>query len=92
MVMQEIAGTEEILEADMVLLAMGFTMPVHEGLLEEMGVEFDARGNVRADAGKQTSVARVFAAGDAERGASLVVHAIEAGKTAAHNINQWLNP
>lgn len=92
MAMQELAGTEEILEADLVLLAMGFTMPVHEGLLEELGVAFDARGNVRTDTGKQTSVARVFAAGDAERGASLVVHAIEAGKTAAAAIHQWLNP
>ena len=88
--MSEIPGTEEVIEADLVLLAMGFTMPVHDGLLDAMGVEYDARGNVKAGPGKETSLKGIFAAGDAERGASLVVHAIEAGKIAAARINEFL--
>ncbi len=90
MVLEEIPGTGEILDADMVLLALGFTMPIHEGVLDELGVEYDGRGNVKAGPGKQTSVPGIFVAGDAEKGASLVVHAIEAGKTAAASINTWL--
>lgn len=86
----EIPGTDEVIEADLVLLAMGFTMPVHDGLLDAMGVEYDARGNVKAGPGKETSLKGIFAAGDAERGASLVVHAIEAGKIAAARINEFL--
>lgn len=90
MVLEEIPGTGEMLDADMVLLALGFSMPIHEGVLDELGVEYDARGNVKAGPGKQTSVPGVFVAGDAERGASLVVHAIEGGKMAAASINTWL--
>ncbi len=89
-IMQEIPATAEILKADLVLLSMGFTMPVHAGLLEILGVEFDACGNVKVDGHKQTSVKGVFAAGDAEKGASLVIHAIEAGKIAAANMDAWL--
>jgi glutamate synthase (NADPH/NADH) small chain len=89
-IMNEIPGTLEILEADLVLLALGFTKPVHEGLLESLGVEFDSRGNVKVDNRMQTTVNAIFAAGDAQRGASLVVHAIEAGKVAAKNIDNWL--
>lgn len=91
-VMNEIEGTTEILDVDLALLSMGFTQPVHVGLLDTLGVEYDARGNVKVDAKKQTSVQKIFAAGDAEKGASLVVHAIEAGKVAARNIDEFLKP
>lgn len=91
-VMNEIEGTAEILNVDLALLSMGFTQPVHAGLLDTLGVEYDARGNVKVDGKKQTSVKKIFAAGDAERGASLVVHAIEAGKVAARNIDEFLRP
>ncbi|WP_423129233.1 glutamate synthase subunit beta [Gaoshiqia sp. Z1-71] len=90
-VMAEVPGTEEIIKAELVLLSMGFTQPVHVGLLDELGVEYDARGNVKVKANKQTSVEKIFAAGDIERGASLVVHAIEAGKVAAANVHQFLS-
>lgn len=88
--MSEIPGTEEIMDVEMVLLSMGFTQPVHIGLLDSLGVEYDQRGNVKVNAKKQTSVEKLFAAGDAEKGASLVVHAIEAGKVAAKNIDAFL--
>ncbi len=90
-IMNEIPGTEQIISADLVLLSMGFTSPVHSGLLETLGVEYDERGNVKVNASKQSSVEKIFAAGDAERGASLVVHAIQAGKVAAANIDKFLN-
>jgi glutamate synthase (NADPH/NADH) small chain len=88
--MVEVPGTAEIMDVDLVLLSMGFTQPVHEGLLSEIGVEYDQRGNVKVNENKQSSVAKVFAAGDAEKGASLVVHAIEAGKVAAKNMDAFL--
>jgi glutamate synthase (NADPH) small chain len=88
--MSEVPGTEEIMDVEMVLLSMGFTQPVHVGLLDSLGVEYDQRGNVKVNAKKQTSVEKLFAAGDAEKGASLVVHAIEAGKVAAKNIDAFL--
>ncbi|MGV8138471.1 MAG: glutamate synthase subunit beta [Mangrovibacterium sp.] len=90
-IMNEIPGTEQIIPADLVLLSMGFTSPVHSGLLEKLGVEYDERGNVKVNANKQSSVEKVFAAGDVERGASLVVHAIQAGKVAAANVDKFLN-
>lgn len=89
-VMSEIEGTTEVLNVDLALLSMGFTQPVHLGLLDSLGVEYDARGNVKVSAKKQTSVEKIFAAGDAEKGASLVVHAIEAGKVAAKNVDEYL--
>ena len=89
-VMSEIEGTTEILNVDLALLSMGFTQPVHLGLLDSLGVEYDARGNVKVSAQKQTSVEKIYTAGDAERGASLVVHAIEAGKVAAKNVDEFL--
>jgi glutamate synthase (NADPH) small chain len=88
--MNEVPGTTEVLEVDLVLLCMGFTQPVHSGLLETLGIAFDQRGNVRVDEWKMTSVKGIFAAGDVERGASLVVHAIQAGKVAAEGINEYL--
>lgn len=89
--MVEIPGSEEIIHAELVLLAMGFTQPVHHGLLDSLGVEYDARGNVKVNARKQTSVGKVFACGDAESGASLVVRAIESGKTVAAEVEEFLS-
>jgi glutamate synthase (NADPH/NADH) small chain len=89
--MSEVPGTEQILKADLVLLSMGFTQPTHNGLLEELGVEYDPRGNVKVNKKKQSSIAKVFAAGDVERGASLVVHAIQCGKDAAAAMDEFLS-
>jgi glutamate synthase (NADPH/NADH) small chain len=83
-------GTEFEMEADLVLLAMGFTGPVKSRLLVDLGVELDARGNVATDHAHRTSVAGVFAAGDARRGASLIVWAIREGRDAADSIDAWL--
>lgn len=89
-VMKEVPGTTEIIDVDLALLSMGFTQPVHVGLLESLDVEYDSRGNVKVNENKQTSVEKIFAAGDVEKGASLVVHAIEAGKVAAKNVDRFL--
>ena len=83
-------GTEYILDADLVLLAMGFTGPVRNGLLEQLGVNLDPRGNVATDANYATSVPGVFAAGDLRRGQSLVVWAIAEGRKAAEGIHRFL--
>ncbi len=88
--MNEVPGTTEIVDCELALLSMGFTQPVHVGLLDALGLDYDQRGNVKVNGNKQTSVAKLFAAGDAEKGASLVVHAIEAGKVAAKNIDTFL--
>ncbi len=88
--MCEINGTNEYIDAEMVLLAMGFLHPVHDELLKIEGLKFDERGNIKTDNNKYTGVEKIFAAGDVERGASLVVHAIEAGKQAAAGINAFL--
>ncbi len=86
----EIPGTEKHFPADLVLLAMGFLGPERQGLLEQLGVELDRAGNVKADANKQTSVAKVFTAGDMTRGQSLIVWAIAEGRHAAHAIDVFL--
>ena len=84
-------GTEFSLEADLVLLAMGFTGPVRGGLIEQLGVELDGRGNVKTGVSSyQSSDPRVFAAGDARRGQSLVVWAIAEGRKAARAVDQYL--
>ncbi len=88
---EPVAGTETVIEADLVLLAMGFTGPVRNGLLEQLGVTLDARGNVATDARSMTSVEGVFAAGDMRRGQSLVVWAIAEGRTAAAGVNAYLS-
>jgi len=85
-----IPGTEFELEADLVLLAMGFTGPEKSKLLVDLGVGFDSRGNVATDNAHFTRVPGVFAAGDARRGASLIVWAIREGRDAAESINGWL--
>ncbi|MBC7906744.1 MAG: glutamate synthase subunit beta [Rhodospirillaceae bacterium] len=88
---QPIAGTEFVLEADLVLLAMGFVHPVHEGLVDGLGLDKDGRGNVKADTVKyQTSNPKVFAAGDIRRGQSLVVWAIREGRQAARAVDEFL--
>jgi len=85
------AGPAFELRADLVLLAMGFVHPVHAGLVEELKLAVDGRGNVAADTeGYQTSVAKVFAAGDARRGQSLVVWAIREGRQAARAVDAFL--
>jgi glutamate synthase (NADPH/NADH) small chain len=86
-----IAGTEFEIDADLVLLAMGFVHPVHKGMIEALGLELDARGNVKADTvGYQSSNPKVFAAGDMRRGQSLVVWAIREGRQAAHAVDKFL--
>lgn len=89
--LEEVAGSEFELDADLVLLAMGFTGPVQEGLLNELGVAYDPRGNVRAGPRSfETSEAGVFAAGDCRRGQSLVVWAISEGREAARDVDSYL--
>ena len=85
-----IPGTEFTLKADLVLLAMGFLGPVKNGLLEQLGVELDQRGNVKTDAEYRTSVEGVYAAGDLRRGQSLVVWAISEGRKAAAAVDAYL--
>lgn len=85
-------GRKSTIKAELVLLAMGFTNPVAEGLLDELGVEKDARGNVKVDpVTRATDVDKVFAAGDVASGASLVVRCIAAGRDAAKGIHSYLN-
>ena len=86
----EIPGSEFSMDCDLLLLAMGFTGPARKGMLEELGVEFDPRGNVKADAQKMTNVDGVFTAGDMTRGQSLVVWAINEGRTAASGVHHYL--
>jgi glutamate synthase (NADPH/NADH) small chain len=82
-------GEEVVVDADLVLLAMGFTGPVRAGLVEETGVKLDARGNIETT-GYATSVPGIFAAGDARRGQSLVVWAIAEGRKAAEAVGRYL--
>jgi glutamate synthase (NADPH/NADH) small chain len=88
---KEIPGTARELPCQLVLLAMGFLYPQKEGLLEKLGVELDARGNVKAEEGKyQTNIAKIFVAGDMRRGQSLVVWAISEGREAARKVDEYL--
>lgn len=87
----EVPGSAFDIQADLVLLAMGYLHPVYEGLLEQLGVNRDSRGNVQAnDLEYQTSVGKVFAAGDMRRGQSLVVWAIREGRQAARAVDEFL--
>jgi len=89
--MKPIAGSEFELKADLVLLAMGFVHPVHEGMLKSLGVKLDTRGNVEANVKDyKTSNDKLFAAGDARRGQSLVVWAIREGRQAARAVDEFL--
>ncbi|MFY9625027.1 MAG: glutamate synthase subunit beta [Rhodoplanes sp.] len=88
---QPVPGSEFTIEADLVLLAMGFVHPVHEGMIKAIGVELDQRGNVRADVSDyRSSIDKVFAAGDMRRGQSLVVWAIREGRQAAQAVDTFL--
>jgi glutamate synthase (NADPH/NADH) small chain len=87
---ERMAGSEFTLPADLVLLAMGFVHPEREGVVEQLGLELDARGNVRIDKSFMASVPGVFAAGDCQRGQSLVVWAIADGRRAARGVDQYL--
>jgi len=89
--LEEVPGSEFVMKADLVLLAMGFVGPVHDGLLDDLGVEYDPRGNVQANpADYATSEPGVFAAGDCRRGQSLVVWAIAEGREAARSVDTYL--
>ncbi len=89
-VIKEVTGSAFEIEADLVVLAMGFVHPEKQGLLEALGVELDARGNVKTDEKQKTSVDKVFAAGDMRRGQSLIVWAIAEGRRAAYHIDSFL--
>lgn len=87
---REIPGTAFEIEVDLVLLAMGFLGPEKRPMLEQLGVELDARGNVKTDENRMTSVEGIFAAGDMRRGQSLIVWAIAEGREAARGIDRYL--
>ena len=88
--MTEIPGSEFTLDVDLLILAMGFVSPVKEGMLDELGVKLDERGNVKTNKDRMTSVPGVFAAGDMRRGQSLVVWAIHEGRAAARGVEKYL--
>ncbi len=91
MTMSEVPDSEFEIQADLVLLAMGYLHPVHEGLLTQLGVTLDGRGNVAANTDQyQTSIPKVFSAGDMRRGQSLVVWAIREGRQAARAMDEFL--
>ena len=90
--MQQIPNTEFDIEADLVFLAMGFVHPVHEGLIKELDLKLDNRGNINANEQEyKTSADKIFVAGDSRRGQSLVVWAIREGRQCAESINNFLN-
>ncbi len=88
--MTEVEGSEFTIEADLVLFAMGFLHPEHTGMLDDLGVDYDPRGNVASNKEYQTSVPGVFVAGDMRRGQSLVVHAIAEGRKLAYEVDKHL--
>jgi glutamate synthase (NADPH/NADH) small chain len=87
---EPVPGSEFALDADLVLLALGFTGPVQKGMLEQLGVDLDARGNVATNGRYMSSVPGIFAAGDMRRGQSLVVWAISEGRSAAQAVAEYL--
>jgi len=87
---EPIPGSEFILDVDLVLLAMGFLGPVRSGIVEQLGVALDARGNVATGADYRSSIENIFAAGDMRRGQSLVVWAISEGRKAAASVDRYL--
>jgi len=88
--MKTVPGTREKIEADLILLAMGFVHPVHEGLLTELGVELNPRKNIQVTQDMSTNLEKLFATGDAANGASLVVTAIASGRKAAKKMDDYL--
>ncbi len=89
--MEEVPGSEFTIECDLVLLALGFLPPAHEGMLKELEVELDARGNVKTDSSYASSVPGVFACGDMRRGQSLIVWAIAEGRECARGVDLYLS-
>ena len=87
---EPIPGSEFIIDAELVLIAMGFLGPVRSGMIDKLGVALDARGNVATDENSMTSVPGVFAAGDMRRGQSLVVWAIAEGRETAAAVHAYL--
>ncbi len=88
--MREIPESEFEIETDLVILALGFLHPEHPGLVKELNLKLDQRGNVKTDSLQMASVKGVFAAGDMRRGQSWIVWAIAEGRHAAHNIDKYL--
>jgi glutamate synthase (NADPH/NADH) small chain len=88
--LERMPGSEFYLDADLVLIAIGFSGPTRVGLLEQLSLQFDQRGNVKTDSTFATSVPGIYSAGDARRGQSLVVWAIAEGRQAAHHIDRFL--
>ena len=88
--MKELEGTEFEIDADLVLFALGFLHPEKNGMLDDLGVELDGRGNVSTNTDRMTNVPGVFAAGDMHRGQSLVVWALAEGRQAAHGVDKFL--
>jgi glutamate synthase (NADPH/NADH) small chain len=89
--MHEVPGSEHAIEADLVLIAIGFEGPERAPLLDALGVDLRARGNVRVDARFMTNIPGIFACGDASRGASLVVWAIHEGRESARAVEAFLS-
>lgn len=89
--MDEIEDTVKVIDVDLVMLSMGFVHPIHKGLVEELGLDLDQRGNVKIGDNFETSKPGVYAAGDAANGASLVVTAIAKGREAAANVHEFLS-
>jgi glutamate synthase (NADPH/NADH) small chain len=89
-IMKEVPGSEFEIETDLVILALGFLYPEKKGIIEELGLDLDARGNVRTDANSMTSKKGIFACGDMHRGQSLIVWAISEGRQAAYSIDRYL--
>lgn len=89
--MKNIPDSEFEIKADLVLLAMGFTGPVKNGMLSEVDFEFEETGNVKTDQNYMTNIEGIFSAGDMRRGQSLVVWAIKEGREAAENVNNYIN-
>ena len=90
-VMSEIPDSAFSIEVDLVLLAMGFIHPEHEGLIKDLGIDLDDRGNISTNSDRMTSIPGIFAGGDSVRGASLVVWAIAEGRQVAHGIDKYLS-
>ncbi|HMB94620.1 MAG TPA: glutamate synthase subunit beta [Tepidisphaeraceae bacterium] len=88
--MNEIAGSEFVLDCDLCLLAMGFVSPEHDGPIQQLGLKLDPRGNVQVDEDYMTSAPGVFSAGDMRRGQSLVVWALSEGRSAANGVDKFL--
>jgi glutamate synthase (NADPH/NADH) small chain len=90
-IMQEIKGSDFVIDADLVFLSMGFVHVKHSKLLSELGIDYNARGNININSNYETNVSGVFSAGDASTGASLVVRAIYHGRQSARGIDRFLS-